>query len=300
MCFSINSCEKEAQEQLGEEQQSQVQNTAIVLKERDLNSPLILSKRRTENLNGKLKSGNEPFKSYLGKSFKTDVLPLTDYENFGWFVIDIENYPNCYYNVQIGTTESNSFAYTSFNKYVEKSEVTKKGKGGFSLNLGVFSIGVKKRMERTFSKTTINESNRFFGELHYQYMDSRYWLKNTSNDIKIMKSYVSKSFTDDLYNITPGEFFETYGGFVLCDFIVGGEATALYSGVYQGNESSETRGKKMQTDINASYGKKVSGDFGFGKGYSNGKESSNKLDTYGIREWVNNMPTTQLTTIQYN
>lgn len=199
----------------------------------------------------------------------------------GWPVLNLEkylkDYPNSYDNLRIGYSQNYSFAYTNFYKYVEKSEVTKKVKGGFSLNFGVFSIGAKKSMERTFSKTTINESNRVFGELYYQYMDSRYWLKNTSDDIKIMKSYVSQSFTDDLYNITPGELFETYGGFVLCDFIVGGKVIALYSGVYQGNESSETRGKKMQTDIDASYGKIASGDFGIGRAYSNGNELSNKF-----------------------
>ncbi|PCH68368.1 MAG: hypothetical protein COC06_09720 [Bacteroidales bacterium] len=209
------------------------------------------------------------------------MLPLTDYKNMGWPVLNLEkylkDYPNSYDNLRIGYSQNYSFAYTNFYKYVEKSEVTKKVKGGFSLNFGVFSIGAKKSMERTFSKTTINESNRVFGELYYQYMDSRYWLKNTSDDIKIMKSYVSQSFTDDLYNITPGELFETYGGFVLCDFIVGGKVIALYSGVYQGNESSETRGKKMQTDIDASYGKIASGDFGIGRAYSNGNELSNKF-----------------------
>ena len=279
--FILASCDNDTQEEFIENSQDQIKSKAIILKERDPDSPLILSKRRVKNLKSRVKSGNEPFKNYLGKSFKTDAMPLTDYENFGWSVIDIENYlkdyPNSYYNVQIGTTESNSFAYTSFDRYVEKSKVTKKVKGGFSLNLGVFSIGAKKSMERTFSMTAINESNRVFGELHYQYMDSKYWLKNTSNDIKIMKSYVSQSFTDDLYNITPDELFDTYGGFVLCDFIVGGTAVAVYSGKYQGSEQSETREKNMETDINASYGKVASGNFGIGKDYSNGKESSNKF-----------------------
>ncbi|MBL4560735.1 MAG: hypothetical protein JKX79_07080, partial [Labilibaculum sp.] len=279
--LALISCEKESQEQFSEEQQSEIFKTGKVLKERDPNSPLILSKKSTKNLSSKLKSGNEPFKNYLGRSLKTDVLPLTDYKNMGWPVLNLEkylkDYPNSYDNPRIGYSQNYSFAYTNFYKYVEKSEVTKKVKGGFSLNFGVFSIGAKKSMERTFSKTTINESNRVFGELYYQYMDSRYWLKNTSSDIKIMKSYVSQSFTDDLYNITPGELFETYGGFVLCDFIVGGKVIALYSGVYQGNESSETRGKKMQTDIDASYGKIASGDFGIGRAYSNGNELSNKF-----------------------
>ncbi|MCG8309183.1 MAG: MACPF domain-containing protein [Cytophagales bacterium] len=277
----ITSCVKDFQEGIKENPNSQIQNEKIVLKERDPNSPLVLSQRTTKNKTSSRISENASFKSFLGNSIKLDELPLTDYKNFGWSVIDIDNYledyPNSYNNPGIGTTSNNSFAYTSFEKYVEKSGVTEKIKGGFDLNLGVFKVAAKSSMEKTFSTTNIIESNRVFGEMYYQYMGSRYLLKNSSNDIKIMKSYVSQSFKDDLYNIPPGELFELYGGFVLSDFIVGGKATALYSGVYQGNESSETRENKMQNDIEASFGEKASGDFGFGTEYSSGKELSNKF-----------------------
>jgi hypothetical protein len=261
--------------------QEQIKSKAIVLKERDPNSPLILSKKVIDEPERKLKSGNEPFKKYLGRSFKMNTLPLTDYRNFGPRVIEVETYlkdnPNGSDTDRIGYTDNYSFAYTNFSKYVEKSEVQKKVKGGFKLNLGLFSIGAKRSMERTFSKTKVEERNRVFGELHYLYQDSRYWLTTNSYDVKEMQNYLSKSFLNHLYNNTPTELYEYYGRFIMCDFIVGGKAIALYSGVYQGNESSETRGKKMQTDIDASYGKTVSGDFGFGRGYTNGKEFSNKF-----------------------
>ena len=279
--LALISCEKESQEQFSKEQQNAISTTGKILKERDPNSPLILSKKRTKNLNSKLKSENEPFKECLGISFNPLVLPLTNYKNMAWSVIDIEkylkDYPGGYYNVKIVSSESNYFAYTSFNRYVEKSKVSKKIKGGFKIDLGVFSIGAKSSMERVFSKTTINEDNRIYGELHYKYMDSRYWLKTSSNDIRNMKSYISKRFVEDLYNNTRNQLFEYYGKFVLCDFIVGGSATVLYSGNYYGNSSSETRGKEFGVDISASFGKTVSGEFGIGRGYSNGKESSNKF-----------------------
>ncbi|MHA7111625.1 MAC/perforin domain-containing protein [Sunxiuqinia elliptica] len=261
--------------------QDQSKSKAIVLKERDPNSPLILSKKVADEPERKLKSGSRPFEKYLGRSFKMSTLPLADYKNFGGRVIEVEDYlksnPNGSSTDRIGYTNTYSFAYTNFRKYVEKSEVQKKVKGGFKLDLGLFSIGAKKSMERTFSKTNVQEHNRVFGELHYLYMDSRYWLTTNSYDVEKIKKYLAKNFLEHLYNNTPSEFFETYGGFVMFDFIVGGKAMALYSGVYQGNESSETRGKKMETDINASYGKKASGDFGFGRGYSTGKELSNNF-----------------------
>ncbi len=233
----------------------------VVLKERDQNSPLILSKRRDLNRGIKTMSTNEPFYKYLGRSLKMEELPLTDYRNFGWKVIDmdrfVKDYPNCYFMDNIGTSDNYSFGYASFDRYVQKSSVTKKVKGGFSIDLKLFSIGAKKSMERTFSKTIINQNKRVFGELHYVYKGSRYKLKKTTNDMKRIKSYVLKSFTDDLYNIPSNEFMETYGHFILCDFIVGGKAVGLYSGLYESNAGSETKEKHMRTDINASYGKKI-------------------------------------------
>jgi len=134
-----------------------MKSKAIVLKERDPNSPLILSKMVIDEPEIKIKSGDKPFKKYLGRSFKMNTLPLTDYKNFGRRVIEVGDYlksnPNGSDNDRIGYTNTYSFAYTNFSKYVEKSEVQKKVKGGFKLNLGLFSIGAKKSMERTFSKT---------------------------------------------------------------------------------------------------------------------------------------------------
>ena len=279
--FILASCDNDTQEEFIENSQDQIKSKTIILKERDPNSPLILSKKVAEEPERKLKSGNEPFQKYLGRSFKMNTLPLTDYKNFGPRIIDLEKYlinnPDGTDTDRIGYTDNYSFAYSRFSKYLEKSTVKKKVKGGFKLNLGLFSIGARKSMERTFSKTTVEESNRVFGELHYLYQDSRYWLTTNSYDLKEMRYCLSKSFLNHLYNNTPSEFFETYGGFVMCDFIVGGKATAFYSGVYKGNESLEARGKDMNSDIGASYGKTASGDFGIGRGYTNGKELTNKF-----------------------
>lgn len=264
-------------------------NGAIVLKERAPSSPLILSKRRKLKPPLKTKSEAESFSNFLGRSLKTEELPLTDYRNFGWEVIEIDDFirdtPNSYHNDPIHTSDSKAFTYSTFSRYVQKSTINRKVKSGFSLNLGVFSIGAKHSMERTFSKTKISDYNRVFGEVHCMYKASRYWLKNSSLDIKKMKNYVAKNFLSDLYNIPSSEFLNIYGSYVLCDFIVGGKAVAFYSGLYSGNTSTGTKEKNMQTDIDASYSfkdkskqeGKVSANIGFGKNFSNGSETTHKI-----------------------
>lgn len=97
---------------------------------------------------------------------------------------------------------------------------------------------------------------------------------------------MTEDFKEELYNLTPSEFFNNYGGFVLSSFITGGRATALYTGIYRNNESTETKEKNMNTDISASYGFKfqkdkdgnVSAEGGIGKDYSHATTSTNKIE----------------------
>lgn len=275
-----SSCNEEAIESQTEKQEKQT--SSVILKERDPNSPLVLSQKRSLQREVTLKSAaDEPFKNILGKSLKATMIPLTNYNNFGWSVLDMDNYledyPNCYYNLPIGTTVSKSFAYTNFNEYVKNMKITVKVKTSLKLSFLKFKSGAETTIESTFGYSTTNENNRVFGELHYQYEASKYWLKTTTYDIKNMQRYLSKSFKNDLYNITPNELLDTYGRFVMTDFIVGGKAVALYSGVYQGNASSSSKQRSMKIDINASFGKTVSGGFGIGTTYAGDKQSSNKF-----------------------
>ena len=49
------------------------------------------------------------------------------------------------WGVHSGHSVMNSFSFASFDRYLEKSQVSKKVNSGFSINLGLFSIGHKKR-----------------------------------------------------------------------------------------------------------------------------------------------------------
>ena len=286
IALAMLACDNESFDSLDRNETS-----TIVLKERDANTPLVLSNKKKRTKNSKLKIGSTlTFDKYLGRSYKAESLPIGSIEDMGYPVVDIEklikDHPNYSSTMRIGIGEASSFSYSNFSRYLEKSKVTKKVKGGFSLNLGLFSIGAKRKMEKVFTTSKIEERNRVFGELNIQFKEARYVLQSSSNiSNKISLNYVTGEFKDELYNSTPSELCNNYGRFVLSDFIVGGRTTALYSGIHRNNSQEETKEKNMSKDISASYGfkmksnadGKVSADFGIGKGFTNGSSSSNKI-----------------------
>ena len=70
------------------------------------------------------------------------------------------------WDVHSGHNVMNSFSFASFVRYLEKSQVSKKVNGGFSINLGLFSIGHKIKMTEIFSSTVTNNTQGVFGELN--------------------------------------------------------------------------------------------------------------------------------------
>ena len=259
----------------------------IVLKERDPDYPWVPIE------NTKSHSQFSPrllvtFDKCLGRAYKDDFFPVGTIENVTYSVVDIEKLskdkPSYFLTKNLNEGIANSFAYSDFQRYTEKSSMSKKINGGFSLNLGLFSIGAKRKMSRIFTNSTLNEENRVFGELDVIYKRSQYVMQMSSRIRKeIILNYLSSDFKDELYGTTPTELFYNYGGFVLSDFITGGRASVVYTGLHKKNISEETNEKDMNTDINASYGFKmkngseVSGELGLGKSYSNGSTSSNEL-----------------------
>lgn len=260
----------------------------IILQERNPDIPLVLSERTKGNNTFILKS-TLPFEEYLGRSYKDKVLPIGDGENVYYPVIDIKklskDHSNYISNIRIGKGEAKYFSYTEFDRYTSNSKTSKKIKSGFSFSLGLFSIGAKRSVEEIFTSSLVQEKNRVFGELNVEIKDSHYSLQTNSNIYNILsKNYLTSEFRQDLYNLTPSELFDNYGGFVLTDFITGGRCTGIYTGLHNSVESAETKERNMNTDINASYGfkigedsSKISGELGIGKGFSSGTSTSNKI-----------------------
>ncbi len=102
-------------------------------------------------------------------------------------------------------------------------------------------------MTEVFTTSKVEESKRIFGELNIQIRDASYYMQTSSNIIKKIKlDYLTEDFKEELYNLTPSEFFNNYGGFVLSSFITGGRATALYTGIYRNNESTRNERKEYE------------------------------------------------------
>ncbi|RAJ22176.1 hypothetical protein [Pedobacter cryoconitis] len=139
-------------------------------------------------------------------------------------------------------------------------------------------------MDEVFSSIVVNENKRIFGELSVKIKGVSYSFLNTTNvKGQIATKYLDKTFLNQIYNNPMGEFADTYGYFILTDFLTGGKTDAVYSGVYEKSTSDATKETDMDNSINASYGfkagkdaeGKISGDFGFGK-KSNGSTSISK------------------------
>lgn len=262
----------------------------IVLKERNFSCPWIPMERTKVDRNLSFKS-NMTFDDCLGCGYRDDFFPVGNINNVTYSVIDIKKVlANTSYvkSRSLNEGDAKSFAYSSFDRYTENSSVTKKIGGGFSFSLGLFSIGAKKKMTEIFTQSLIEEQKRVFGELDVIYRSSRYIMQMSSRIRKeLVLNYLSGDFKKELYETTPSELFYNYGGFVLSDFITGGRAVAVYTGLYNSNETAQVKEKDVTTDIEASYGFKlnddsgsVSGNLGFGKAYSDGKTTSNKITSF--------------------
>lgn len=170
--------------------------------------PLILSKKTSTK---SLIQPREklPFNEYLGRSYVDRTLPIGSSENVAFPVIDIkklyQEHPNYITDARIGKGEATSFSYANFERYTSNSKTSKKIKLGFSINLGLFSIGAKRSMTEIYSSSLIQESNRVYGELNVEIKDSYYRLQTSSNINKIITlDYLTPEFKDELYKIlTP-------------------------------------------------------------------------------------------------
>ncbi|MFD2824847.1 MAC/perforin domain-containing protein [Leeuwenhoekiella polynyae] len=286
------SCSDE--DSLNDVQENNIESDGvIVLKERDLNSPLVLSKLENndssliERSNSTTK-GLISFDDYLGRSYKLQSIDYSNNLDLGFPVVDMNklssDYSDFILSYGLNLTNIDAFAYSNFDRYTSNSKKTNTINGGFSLSLGLFKIGAKSTMKEIFSESKISENNRVFGELNILYKKARYKMLSDSDFVnKLSTTYLTDSFKELLYNRTPSQIFSVYGGVVLTDFVTGGKAQAMYTGIYTETEETETKESAMNTTINASFGfsddseDEVGADFGIGRDYANSQSFSNKI-----------------------
>lgn len=282
----LNSCTTNDELLIESPQTRSLENALTVLKERDSQYPLELSRNKSLKSQRETARGVLQHSDYLGFSYKLNHFPLGTTLNLGNPIIDInkikENEPFYIVEKDAGIQYAKAFSYASFDRYSHKSKDTQKITTGVSLDLKLFSIGNKHNIENTYTSNIANETNRVFGQLDVEVLGKTYTLQTSSNLLnKIKLNYLNPTFRDEIYSITMSEFIKNYGALVLTDFVTGGRVTALYSGVYQSNDETETKERNMDTDISATYGANKetsgSGSFGIGKSYYNENSTSRKI-----------------------
>jgi len=264
-------------------------DNVVVLKEREVPWAPSDFTSKTKLKNSAKGYSGLPHRDFLGYSLKNNSYPLEDTKNISGQVVNIEklskDYPSYVKSWKNNIGDAHYYSYATFDRYTNNSKVTKIVNGGFSLNLGLFSIGNKTNTKTVFTNNFTEEQNATFGELNIVIRDSIHRMQySTEIQKKINANYLSKDFKEELYNTHPSEFFKNYGGFVLADFIVGGKATAVYAGLYKKEEEEEIKEKNMNTEISASYkydgdkkGDSISGDLTLGRDNYNQTSVTNEF-----------------------
>jgi hypothetical protein len=253
----------------------------IVLFNRSSTKPFILS-NKTAKLSNKSTNGVQlndlpgvlDFRYYLGRAYSLSSGEFGTGEGVKFPIFDIDKLiadnPDYFLSKQLGASEAKRFSFADFSNYQNKSNYSTSVSGGFSLSLGLFSIGAKHKFDNSYSMDFVNDNKRVWGELNVTVKDASHELLISANTIKkIKENYIKPSFIDELYNSSASEIVNNYGGFVVTGLITGGKANALFTGNYTSTSTTEVRESSMDNSINAAFtftpkSDKSSADIGIG------------------------------------
>lgn len=271
-----------------------VQETPIeyVLKERNSDSPLILSQQKsTLSQEPATRGSATDFFGMLGTAFSAVTYPLTSEDNLKELAIDVPKMEQdavieCT-SRRLGYSETRIFSFSSYNRYIEKSQISKKVRSGFSLNLGLFKVGHESILNHVYGGATSNQSGNVFGELNIRVAEDVYTMPYDSYIRKIiLQKYLTSRFKDALYDTPTGEFIKNFGDFFLTKFVTGGCATALYVGESRSSNSTVTRETAMDNAINAGFNFKqvgIDANLNFGSNSSgSGSATSDSISNVKI------------------
>lgn len=251
------SCTNNGELDIKERDDFESMSKVFVYQERDKDYPLTDYRGIKSRFNDARAITELSFKDFIGCSFKLDFYPYENAQNLGFPVINVEQYlsdhPTWYHAVPVKDGSTNYYSYTDFERYEVKTNKTKTVKSGFKLDFKIFSIGSSNTYKETFKSSDVEEKQRVFGELSVKFYDKKYELMIP--DYVDLEKYVCVDFKNQLYHGSIDELMKNYGGFVLTKFLSGGQAIALYNGLYKSNihEEEKIRENSMDSEINVSY-----------------------------------------------
>lgn len=246
----------------------------IVIQKRNPNLPEVVTKAPTfeEGLtrNNATIGSSDKFLGYGYKLYNGNYIP-SDFDNFTHSILNIEAikaYDESYVDEKYPNwNDQSSYTYYNFDDYTHFSTESKTIKTGFSLNLGLFSIGKKRTTVETF-RTFINETmEQTYGEMNILFAHGKFMLLNSSGSTKVYaRQFLRRSFINNLYTSTISSVINSYGDLVVVGYYTGGRAFAQYMGNAASSTNVEQRTKSLDTSITASLtyeGDSLNASFGF-------------------------------------
>ena len=246
----------------------------VVIQKRNPNLPEVVTKAPTfeEGLtrNNATIGSSDKFLGYGYKLYNGNYIP-SDFDNFTHSILNIEAikaYDESYVDEKYPNwNDQSSYTYYNFDDYTHFSTESKTIKTGFSLNLGLFSIGKKRTTVETF-RTFINETmKQTYGEMNILFAHGKFMLLNSSGSTKVYaRQFLRRSFINNLYTSTISSVINSYGDLVVVGYYTGGRAFAQYMGNAASSTNVEQRTKSLDTSITASLtyeGDSLNASFGF-------------------------------------
>lgn len=235
-------------------------NEKVIVQKRNPSLPEVVTKTLVfdENRlrNGEQEGASDKFLGYGYKLFDGNYIP-SDFDNFTHSILDIEaikRYDESYIDVKYPNwNNQSSFAYSDFSDYTHFSSISKTVTSGFSLNLGFFSIGKKKKTVETF-RTYINDTKeQVYGEMNILFAHGKYMLLSSAGSGKLFgRQFLRRSFVNNLYNSTISSVISAYGDFIVTGYYTGGRAFAQFMGNASSSVNVEKQTKSLEKSINAS------------------------------------------------
>ena len=246
----------------------------VVIQKRNPNLPEVVTKAPTfeEGLtrNNATIGSSDKFLGYGYKLYNGNYIP-SDFDNFTHSILNIEAikaYDESYVDEKYPNwNDQSSYTYYNFDDYTHFSTESKTIKTGFSLNLGLFSIGKKRTTVETL-RTFINETmEQTYGEMNILFAHGKFMLLNSSGSTKVYaRQFLRRSFINNLYTSTISSVINSYGDLVVVGYYTGGRAFAQYMGNAASSTNVEQRTKSLDTSITASLtyeGDSLNASFGF-------------------------------------
>lgn len=191
-------------------------------------------------------------------------------------VIDIQSILNdrltskFLFNRPMETTTSTLDIYHNQDNLVNVTNKTKKITAGFTLNLGVFSLGKKTTYNKIFHSTLTENNSHSWAELNLLYYANRIGIETTDASLKSIASRnMDDLFLYSIYSYPIENYVKEKGFLVVGNFFTGGRLTAMLD--YSDNVKSKTDIDYESVDVT------LKASFGWGK-QNDGKKEGQGMD----------------------